>query len=126
MLIMLKYSYSILGGMQYMARSIITFFIRLCGTLVFSALLNCAQGLPEDISYHCGFWIFVGYGIVCIVANVFNYDNDDEKPLILGILSLLLGVGLSIIAIFTGHPICAGALFCATSISIAVDYYDYF
>lgn len=108
--------------MQNMLRSIISFVIRLCGVIICSTLLHVVPVTytVDSGSCNCAL-IFVLYLIICIVATLYNMTSN-EKSLFLCIVSLLIGIVLFLIAIYTGHLVCAGALLCLTVISIAIEY----
>ena len=105
--------------MQNIKKSIISLIIRLCGVIVCSMLLHyCKVGTLDFCN--C-FGIAILYVIVCIVAIFYNV-NSIENSMIICIGSIFLGLILSMVAITTGHMLCAGFLFVVTIISVAIEY----
>lgn len=108
--------------MKNLTRSIISLAMRMCGVIICSALLLKVPVTYSAKSPNCDcILIFILYLIICAVAMFYNC-NSNEKSIVTCILSILLGIVLSIVAIYAGHLACAGAMLVANIVSIAVEY----
>lgn len=109
-----------------MKHSLISMFIRGCGAIICSILLlNCpVSPISTQETNRFLAYIFLLYCIICGVATYYNWQEYIGKSIVTCIISLIMGMSLSIISVFSEHPVCSGGLLLVTIASIAMEYGD--
>lgn len=117
----------IVGGTYYMKHSIISLVMRVCGVIICSILLlNCPVApMPNGNELSClCMLIFLLYLAVCGFATYYNWEEYTGKSIVTCIISIIIGVPLSIASFISGHLICSGVLLLVTIVSVAMEYSD--
>lgn len=110
-----------------MKHSIISLIMRGCGVIICSILLlHCpVKPIPDSKNTTCiCLFIFLLYLAICGFATYFNWKEYTGKCLITCIISIIIGIPLSIVSLNTEHFICSGALLIVTIVSVGMEYSD--